>query len=162
MLFQGDSVTEAFRRTNELSNAHQLGAGYALLIADRLLRGRPAELSPVQFVQDYRVLFQRSRNELPPLRFVLCEPFALPRGEVDEWWWKPLRERQRAVARLARQFDAVFVPLQSHFQAAAKRALARYSIYDGIHPTAAGDQLIADAWLRATPEPTRFLQQPVG
>ena len=43
ILFQGDSITNAFRRPEEINNAFQLGAGYALLIAARLLLDRPAD-----------------------------------------------------------------------------------------------------------------------
>lgn len=41
ILFQGDSITNAFRMPDELNNAYQLGAGYALLIAAQLLATRP-------------------------------------------------------------------------------------------------------------------------
>lgn len=34
ILFQGDSITDAFRRMDEINPAFQLGGGYALLIAD--------------------------------------------------------------------------------------------------------------------------------
>lgn len=43
ILFQGDSITNAFRRPEEINNAFQLGSGYALLIAARLLLDRPAD-----------------------------------------------------------------------------------------------------------------------
>jgi len=41
ILFQGDSITNAFRMPEELNNAYQLGAGYTLLIASQLLATRP-------------------------------------------------------------------------------------------------------------------------
>lgn len=43
ILFQGDSVTNAFRMPDEINNAYQLGAGYALLIAAHLLASRPGD-----------------------------------------------------------------------------------------------------------------------
>ncbi|MEI6084191.1 MAG: SGNH/GDSL hydrolase family protein [Verrucomicrobiota bacterium] len=43
ILFQGDSITNAFRKPEEVSNAYQLGSGYALLIASQLLLQRPAD-----------------------------------------------------------------------------------------------------------------------
>ncbi|MCG3148602.1 MAG: Acetylxylan esterase [Verrucomicrobiae bacterium] len=43
ILFQGDSITNAFRKPEEVSNAYQLGAGYALLIASQLLLQRPGD-----------------------------------------------------------------------------------------------------------------------
>ena len=43
ILFIGDSITDAFRRPEELNNAFQLGNGYAFLIASRLLFERPRD-----------------------------------------------------------------------------------------------------------------------
>jgi len=42
VLFQGDSITNAFRMPNEVNNAFQLGAGYAMIAAGQLLRDHPA------------------------------------------------------------------------------------------------------------------------
>jgi hypothetical protein len=41
ILFQGDSITNAFRMPQEECNAYQLGAGYAMLVAAQLLAARP-------------------------------------------------------------------------------------------------------------------------
>lgn len=41
ILFQGDSITDAFRRPEEVNDAHQLGSGYALIAAARLQATRP-------------------------------------------------------------------------------------------------------------------------
>ena len=200
VLFQGDSITNAFRRPDEVSNAYQLGAGYPLILAAHLLQTRPADalqfhnrgvagntlgqvrarwqadalaldptvisllvgindtayeaggntvLSAAQFEQEYRALLQESRRALPDVRFILCQPFALTVGLVTERWLAPLAQRQRVVASLAREFEAVFVPLQPDFDAATRQAPPAYWIYDGVHPTAPGHQLIAQAWLRA-------------
>ena len=43
ILFQGDSITDAFRKPDEINNAYQLGAGYVLLIAAELLAARPRD-----------------------------------------------------------------------------------------------------------------------
>jgi len=41
ILFIGDSITDAFRRPEEINNAFQLGAGYAFLVASHFLLSRP-------------------------------------------------------------------------------------------------------------------------
>lgn len=41
ILFQGDSITNAFRMPNEINNAYQLGAGYAMIVAAQLLHDLP-------------------------------------------------------------------------------------------------------------------------
>ena len=95
------------------------------------------------FERGYRSLLERSQSELPGVRFVLCEPFALPCGLVNERWIAPLHQRQKIVMSLAREFDAVFVPLQREFDAASQRGPPSYWLYDGIHPTAQSHQMIA-------------------
>jgi lysophospholipase L1-like esterase len=41
VLFQGDSITDAFRLPKERSIAHQMGAGYAMFVAATLMRDHP-------------------------------------------------------------------------------------------------------------------------
>lgn len=41
VLFQGDSITNAFRKPEEVCNAYQLGSGYAMLVAAQVLAARP-------------------------------------------------------------------------------------------------------------------------
>jgi lysophospholipase L1-like esterase len=41
ILFQGDSITEAFRKPEEINPAFQLGNGYAFLVAAQLARAHP-------------------------------------------------------------------------------------------------------------------------
>jgi len=41
ILFQGDSITEAFRKPEEMNPAYQLGNGYAFLVASHLGATRP-------------------------------------------------------------------------------------------------------------------------
>lgn len=41
ILFQGDSITDAFRKPDELNTAFQLGNGYAFLVASRLAEKFP-------------------------------------------------------------------------------------------------------------------------
>lgn len=43
ILFQGDSITDAFRRPAEVNEAYQLGNGYAFLVAAHLRLTRPAD-----------------------------------------------------------------------------------------------------------------------
>ncbi|MNL54985.1 hypothetical protein D3C87_1783620 [compost metagenome] len=56
---------------------------------------------------------------------------------------------QQVVRALAEEFGALHVPLQAAFDAAASRADAAYWLWDGVHPTHAGHDLIANEWLSA-------------
>lgn len=200
VLFQGDSITNAWRRPEEINNAAQLGAGYALMIAARLWTERPADdlrfenrgvsgegiaellarwdedclqlrpdvvsiligvndtirrftgrsnLSTNEFERTYRLLLERTRDALPQVRFVMCEPFALPCGMANDEWRRDIADQQEIVRKLAREFDAVFVPFQASFDEAAQRAPPEFWSYDGVHATAPGFELMARSWLQA-------------
>jgi hypothetical protein len=53
------------------------------------------------------------------------------------------------VRTVARDFGALFVPLQEPLDQAAARTGAAHWLFDGIHPHAAGQWLIMREWLRA-------------
>jgi lysophospholipase L1-like esterase len=87
----------------------------------------------------------------PRVRLVLCEPFLLPVGNYRQnfaQWSAGLKQRQAVVARLAAKYHAALVHFQEVFDDAATRAPADYWIWDGIHPTYSGHQLMADEWER--------------
>ena len=80
-------------------------------------------------------------------RLILVEPFVLPVNDEQEHWHEDLDEKRAVVARLATEFAAGFVPLQSLLAAAAEDHGAAALAADGVHPTELGHRLIADAWL---------------
>ncbi|MEI8311910.1 MAG: SGNH/GDSL hydrolase family protein [Verrucomicrobiota bacterium] len=199
ILFQGDSITDAFRKPEEINPAYQLGNGYVFLVAARLgarypgrqwefvnrgvsghavqnlaerwqadaldvhpdllslltgvnnivrrSKGQP-EIPDAEILRLYRGLLDQMRAQNPKVRFLLLEPFLLRAGTVTEEMTAWLRPVQKGIAAIAHDFDAPLVPLQGIFDRALSRAAAAYWAYDGIHPTHAGFQLIADAWLR--------------
>lgn len=113
-----------------------------------------------QYEQVYDELLTQARAANPKLRLVLCEPFTLPVGAKKENWdtWRSgIQARQEAVARLAAKHHAILVRFQSVFDAACKIAPAEHWIWDGVHPTYSGHQIMADEWERAVragfPEP---------
>ncbi len=105
-----------------------------------------------RFEAVYRMLLQDTKKRLPNVRFMLLEPFVLP-GTATEGAWEMFRKevalRAEVVRRLAEEQGAVFVPLQNVFDSVCETQPASYWLGDGVHPTPAGHQLIADAWLKA-------------
>lgn len=104
-----------------------------------------------EFEAAYDSLLDRTKEAFPNVRFVLCEPFALLPNESDgspNTLEADVRRRAPIVAKLATKYRAPFVRFQSVFDEAAKRAPAEHWLYDGIHPTPAGHQLMADEWIR--------------
>lgn len=104
------------------------------------------------YENDYRDLLRYTKEKLPNIQLVICEPFTLKGGSaIDEPRWYPMFDEYRKIARkLADEFSAVFVPFQAGFDAAIKQAPARYWSNDGVHPDLPGRQLMANLWLEAT------------
>lgn len=96
----------------------------------------------------YRMLLEYTRQQLPQVQFVLCEPFVLPCGVVTPDWISEMDQRRAVVRKLAGAFDALFVPFQSVLRDALRQAPAEYWAADGVHPTPAGHRLLADCWLQ--------------
>ncbi|MHA7108790.1 SGNH/GDSL hydrolase family protein [Sunxiuqinia elliptica] len=100
------------------------------------------------YENDFRALLKRTKQALPNTQLVICEPFSLTGGSAIGEGWQEEFEPYRQVARkLAKEFNTLFVPYQSIFDEAIKHAPATYWSGDGVHPSMAGAQLMASAWL---------------
>jgi len=102
-----------------------------------------------EYERVYRAYLTETQAALPGVRFVLCEPFVLRCGVVTGDWLGEMKERCTVVARLANEFGAILVRFQQLFDEAVTNAPSEYWADDGVHPTAAGHHLMAEAWLKA-------------
>lgn len=104
------------------------------------------------YENDLRRLLKYTKEKLPALQLVLCEPFALRGGSaVSDGAWFPMFDAYRvSLKKLAGEFGAVFVPFHSAFVEAMKMAPATYWSGDGVHPDLPGRQLMSEVWLKAT------------
>ncbi len=101
------------------------------------------------YENDYRKLLQATKEKLPNIKLVICEPFyVLNTSAVDETWEAPMKEYQAVAKKIAKEFNALWVPFQQVFDEAVKHAPAKYWTGDGVHPGMPGAQLLAEAWLR--------------
>jgi lysophospholipase L1-like esterase len=101
------------------------------------------------YENDYRALLHHTKEKLPNIRLVICEPFyVLNTSAVDETWVEPMKEYQAAAQKIANEFGALWVPFQRVFDEAIKHAPATYWTGDGVHPAMPGAQLMAEAWLK--------------
>jgi lysophospholipase L1-like esterase len=115
-----------------------------------------------KFEEVFRSLLDQTLTQLPDCLFVLCEPFIMPVGKVKENWnaWNDdMQKRQAAVIRLAKEYKTVFVPLQKAFTDASSLAADDYWIWDGIHPTYSGHELITREWLKQVSKQLHFLKK---
>ncbi|MEX2592694.1 MAG: SGNH/GDSL hydrolase family protein [Anditalea sp.] len=102
------------------------------------------------YKKDLMALLDRTKQQLPNLKLVIGEPFAVKGVKaVDDSWYPEFDAYRDAAKEVAKAFDAVFVPFQSIFDKAEKSAPGSYWTTDGVHPTMAGSELMAQAWLKA-------------
>lgn len=99
----------------------------------------------------YRSLLQKTKQEMPNIQFVICEPFVLPVGNVKNKWEEyesGVQQRQVVAKRLSLEFNAVYIEFQDAFNKALKKAPADYWVWDGIHPMPAGHEMMAREWIK--------------
>ena len=100
--------------------------------------------------KDYIALLERTIKALPNVKLIICEPFAVPGVKaVDDKWYPEFYGYQKAAREIASQFNAVYIPYQKIYDEAQKHAPGAYWTGDGVHPTLAGAQLMALAWLKS-------------
>lgn len=199
ILFQGDSITDALRRREEINQEHYKGCGYPTLISARLgyecpgeyhcinrgvagdrsvhmleriyedfLALKPDVISILIGVNDvwnnlgheefaphlyetcFSFLISQIKKDLSDCQLMILEPFVLC-GSATENNWKDFSETVPKIARIAKEIafeaDAIFIPLQEKFDELAIKTKAELWLYDGVHPTSAGHELIAREWL---------------
>ncbi len=101
-----------------------------------------------KYEHDYDALIKRTKNALPEIRLIICEPFVLKTGAVNEKWFPEFDRYRAAAKRIAEKYKAAFVPFQKAFNDALKNAPANYWTADGVHPTLAGSELMHREWLK--------------
>ena len=100
------------------------------------------------YIDDYRKLLDTTKSQLPNVKLIICEPFAvLGVRAVDAKWYPTFNLFRSAAESLAIQYDTPFVPYQAAFDKAIKQAPPAYWTPDGVHPSVAGAALMAQTWL---------------
>lgn len=115
---------------------HTLGGGYTGTIDT--------------YIADYKKLLTRTKQALPDVKLVICEPFASKGVKaVDDKWYPTFSKFGVAARDIAKEFGAIFVPYQAAFDKATESTPAPYWSLDGVHPSVAGEALMAQTWLKA-------------
>jgi len=151
----GDRVTDLLRRWPEDTLALQPDVVSILVGVNDVLLAlqQHTRVSPREFAADYDRLLAETVQARPGVKLVLGEPFIEPGARTNAAWAAALadtRALQAVVARLGAKYHAPVVPYQQVFDEACRRAPVDTWIWDGVHPTAAGHELMAQAWLEAT------------
>lgn len=105
------------------------------------------EGSVAKYESDYHALVKRTKDALPNVKLIICEPFVLKVGLVDDSWLPGFAEYRAAAKRVAEKGGARFVEFQTMFDRAVKFAPPETWAADGVHPSTLGAALMARWWL---------------
>ena len=112
----------------------------------------PNGVSDERYFKVYDLLIEELRAELPDTKIYILEPFVL-KGTGTEAHWeefdREVRLRAKSAKRIAEKHNLTFIPLQEQFDAMCEKCDVPYLLWDGVHPTAAGHELIARALVEA-------------
>lgn len=107
---------------------------------------------PKRYEQILTMLVEDALEAFPNLKIAILEPFVL-KGIATEGQWEAFDSNVRAVAKIAKQvaqrYNLVFVPLQDKFDALALDSGADNWLYDGVHPSVGGHEMIAGELVKA-------------
>ncbi|MCP4314402.1 MAG: SGNH/GDSL hydrolase family protein [Bacteroidetes bacterium] len=114
------------------------------------MRNGNYEGTPEIYETDYRALLNRTKEQYPDIKLVICQPFILTDTKaVDESWVEAFRPYQEIAQKICQEYTATWVPFQEAFSEAAEIAHPTYWTNDGVHPSMAGAQLMARTWLES-------------
>jgi lysophospholipase L1-like esterase len=99
--------------------------------------------STESFERSYRALLDGIQA---PAQLVLVEPFLLAVKEEQHEWREDLDPKIEVVRRLAAEYGALLVPADVELNRQAATVGAVTLADDGVHPSQAGHQALADLW----------------
>ncbi|MDM1294732.1 SGNH/GDSL hydrolase family protein [Sphingobacterium sp. N143] len=109
---------------------------------------RGAKTTVEEYKTQYQQLLQNTMQKLPDVKLIIGEPFAVKGvGHITEAWYPKFLAYQDAARDVAKEFNAILLPYQKVFDNAQKSAPGAYWAADGVHPTLAGAQMMASAWM---------------
>ena len=103
-----------------------------------------------RFENIYRTMLRETKERLPGVKIMICEPFVLPGVATEENFEKFFEVKKYAeVARsLSEEFGLPFVALQGAYDAAAEKYGNAKVLRDGVHPTVEGAVILANEWIK--------------
>ncbi len=108
-------------------------------------------ISAEKYYKVYSLLIEELKEALPDVKIVILEPFVLKGSSTEKKWENfstEVHKRAEMARAVAEKYQLLFIPLQHCFDEAAKLAPNDFWLMDGVHPTAAGQELIKREWLK--------------
>ena len=113
------------------------------------------EHSPEMFEKNYRSLLNLTVEKFPDIKLIIGEPFAFisPKALTDDNERQVVERRIKNCKllseysrKIAADFNAVFVPFWGELKKYADKAPINHVMWDGIHPTYIGHEIMAEFW----------------
>lgn len=103
---------------------------------------------PERYEKIYRYLLDEVKEKNPDTLIVIMEPFFGDKkeSELDLFFKERIGGYQAAAKKIAEEYGAVFVPLQDLIDSYREKTDIYNILWDGVHPTTCGHQLIARRW----------------
>ena len=105
-----------------------------------------------KYYKVYSMLIQEIKDALPNTEIMIMEPFVLKASAMEKEWEifksEVLKRAEKAKA-VAEEYGLTYIPLQEKFDEAESRAKAAHWLYDGVHPSSAGHEIIRKEWVNA-------------
>ena len=109
-----------------------------------------------KFETIYSMLIDEVKAALPDIKLMIIAPYVIEGAATCDTEEVPDRlkrfqidvgEKAEVCKRIAKKYDLPLIELQPAFDEACKKAPNAHWAYDGVHPTAAGHELIKRLWL---------------
>lgn len=110
-----------------------------------------------KFEKIYDMLIAEIKEALPNIKIMIFEPFCLRASATentekypDKWntFSTEVKKRAEKAKNIAEKYDLPFITLQDKFDKVAKTTGNSYWLFDGVHPTVMGHELIKREWLK--------------
>lgn len=147
----GNRISDIYARWNE--DALQLNPTIVSILAGvndaHFMHLDGTGAMPDEYKEIYRKMLVQSKEQNPELKLILMEPFTgkFEDDKKDKYFREYVSALSDKVRELADEFGAVFVPLQDAFDMYMKKIEPNRLIWDGVHPTVMGHEIIARRWL---------------
>jgi lysophospholipase L1-like esterase len=115
-----------------------------------------------EFKTGYRLLINQVINQNPQTLIVLGLPFVAKGSRTKEQlntFESEVKERASFIKALALEYNGLYVDYPTVFENAFKKQTIEYWIWDGVHPTIYGHELMAREWIKVVSKKLPFLKK---
>jgi acyl-CoA thioesterase I len=111
--------------------------------------------SIIKFEETYRELLDLMLSKNPKLKIIMMTPFNLEIGVYRKSWNKEFDQIMNVCHKIALDYKLHLINLHETIKNASLKMEPEALLYDGVHPTLRGHEIIKDEWLKIYKELTK-------